>query len=95
MVDMLLTTIVVGTIAIIVLLVFVVYRTWKRRKEGSLSPANYRSFFILGLVWFVVGSALMVASLYMGMSVLFAIPLFAIGAIYLIIALLNRDKWWK
>jgi uncharacterized membrane protein (DUF4010 family) len=93
MVDPLLATIVVGTLLIVALIALVTYRTWKRRREGRMSPANYRAFFIMGLAWLLVGSALMAVSLYAGMSILYALPLFALGVIYLVIGLLNRGKW--
>lgn len=93
MVDPLLAIIVLGTVAVAALASFVVYSTWKKRKEGRISPTNYRAFFMMGLVWFIVGSALMATSIAMGMPILYAMPLFALGVIYLIIGLLNRDKW--
>ncbi len=93
MIDMLLATIGIGTILVVTLMLATIYLTWKRRKEGRLSPTNYRAFFIMGLTWFIVGSVLMAASLYIGMPILYAIPLFALGAVYLIIALLNRERW--
>lgn len=87
--------VIIGTVtAFVVALVLVLtYSTWRKSKEGRLNPTNYRTFFIMGLIWFVVGSALMAASSLFGMTILFAVPLFALGVIYLIIAFLNKDKW--
>jgi amino acid transporter len=93
MVDALLAVIGVGTAMIVAIVAALVYITWKKRKEGRLSPTNYRAFFVMGLIWFVVGSALMAVSMAIGMPIIYAMPLFALGAIYLIIGLLNKDKW--
>lgn len=92
MVDAYLAVLASGTLAVIALVAFALYRTWRGRKEGRLSSTNYRAFLIMGLVWFTVGSALIAISINMGVPVLYAMPLFALGAIYLIIGLLNRDK---
>jgi hypothetical protein len=35
----------------------------------------------------------MAVSALLGVPILYAMPLFALGAIYLIIGLLNKDKW--
>lgn len=93
MADALLTATMVVSLAVIAIVAWVVYSTWRKGREGRLSPTNYRAFFIMGLVWFVVGSALMAASTALGMPIFFAFPLFALGAIYLIIGLINKDKW--
>jgi len=93
MVDTLLAIIGVGTALVVTLVAAVLYITWRKRKEGKLSPTNYRAFFMMGLVWFIVGSALMAVSALLGVPILYAMPLFALGAIYLIIGLLNKDKW--
>jgi hypothetical protein len=95
MVDLLLAIIAIGTALVVSLVSAVIYITWRKRKEGRLSSTNYKTFFIMGLAWFLVGSALMAVSLFIGMPILFAIPLFALGAICLIIGLLNKDKWNK
>lgn len=93
MIDPLLVIVGLGTALVATLVLVLMYSTWRRRKEGRLSPTNYRVFFMMGLVWFIVGSALIAASIILGVPVLYAIPLFALGAIYLVIALLNKDKW--
>lgn len=82
-----------GTLIVVALVLLVTYSIWKRRKEGRLSPASYRIFFITGLAWLFMGSAIMALSLYLGMPLLYAMPLLALGAVYLIIGLLNRNKW--
>ena len=62
----------------------------KNKKKKQLGEPDYRAFFILGITFFPVGISLAAAldnPGFIGMS--------AMGFIFLVIALANRDKWQK
>jgi 4-amino-4-deoxy-L-arabinose transferase-like glycosyltransferase len=70
-----------------VLLVLVV---WKRKKVGKIGEeTNYQAFFIMGVSFIGLGIAL-TATVNVGF-----LGFIALGIIYLIIGLANRDKWKK
>ena len=76
--------------------------TVRKRKEEGKPQTQYRTFFILGVIWVPFSIILMVVSIIlMVVSILFQIPFyigfpfFVIGLVYLIIGLKNRDKWKK
>ncbi len=66
----------------------------KRKKEGK-PQVDYRTFFILGTIWVPFSIVLMVVSFILQIPFYIGFPLFALGLIYLILGLKNRDKWKK
>ncbi len=66
----------------------------KRKKEGE-QIVNYRAFFLLGIIWVPVSIVLMVVSFILQIPFYIGFPLFALGLVYLIVGLKNRDKWKK
>ena len=66
----------------------------KRKKEGKLQP-DYRIFFLLGITWLPFSIILMIVSFILQIPFYIGFPLFAVGIIYLVIGLANRDKWKK
>ncbi len=64
----------------------------KRKKEGK-QIVNYRAFFLLGITWVPFSIILMVVSFILQIPFYIGFPLFALGLVYLIIGLKNRDKW--
>ncbi len=80
-----------------ILLILVV---WKRKKEGKIEEPDYRAFFAMGVIWVPTGIVLMFISFLLDvfpfpLSFVAGMPLFAMGLIYLIVGLANRDKWRK
>jgi len=73
------------TLVATVVLVFV---KWKKRKTGEIKEINYQAFFSVGVVFLGAGIALSVVN-----RGLFGIA--ALGIIYMIIGLANRDTWKK
>lgn len=70
---------IVGIVTLLILL--------KKRKEGKMEEPDYRAFFIMGISFLPLGIIL---------SVVVSVGLLAIaalGLIYIIIGLTNRDKW--
>ncbi|NYT11830.1 MAG: hypothetical protein GKC03_04670 [Methanomassiliicoccales archaeon] len=65
---------------------FLVIFLWKKRKEGAVEP-DYRAFFILGIIFAPMGIVLSVIVTWALLGIT------ALGVIYLIIGLTNRDKW--
>ena len=90
----------VAVIALIILAIAVitgilaVVMVRKRRTEGK-PQINYRTFFILGITWVPFSIILMIVSFIFQAPFYIGIPLFALGLIYLIIGLANRDKWQR
>ena len=88
----------VGVIALIILAIAVVtgilaaLMIRKQKKEGN-PQINYRTFFILGVVWVPFSIVLMVVSLILQIPFYIGFPFFIIGLVYLILGLANRDKW--
>ncbi len=65
----------------------------KKKKEGKLQEPNYRVFFIIGISWVPFSIALMVVSFILQIPFYVGFPLLALGLVYLIVGLKNRDKW--
>jgi len=64
----------------------------KKKKEGKAGETDYRAFFIMGVVFFPTGFAMIMAYFFAEIPFEIGLPLFALGLIYLIIGLANRDK---
>ena len=90
----------IAVIALIILAIAVVVgilAVWisrRREKEGK-STVNYRTFFVMGIACVPFSIVLMVVSFIFQIPFYIHLPLFALGLIYLIIGLVNRDKWKK
>ena len=68
-------------------------RVLKRREKEEAKP-DYHTSFVLGIVWFPTGIALISLSLAVGIPfIAIGILLFAMGITFLIIGLANKDKW--
>lgn len=65
-----------------------------RKKEGKVEP-DYRTFFLMGIVFVSVGIVFTLMTLLLDISLIVGIPIFAMGLMYLIYGLGNRDKWKK
>lgn len=62
--------------------------TLRRGKEGRPVTTNYRALFVMGIVFTGAGIALSISTDnpgFYGMA--------AVGIVYLIVGLTNRDKW--
>ena len=77
----------------VTLLLVVVLR--KRKREGKTGETDYQAFFIMGLAFLPTGAAMMIVYFLAELPFEIGLPLFALGLIYLIIGLANRDKWKK
>ena len=90
----------IAVIALIILAIAVVtgilavLMVRKRRNEGK-PQANYRIFFLLGITWLPFSIILMIVSFILQIPFYIGFPLLALGLIYLVIGLANRDKWKK
>ena len=78
---------------VITLLLVVVLR--KMKQKGKAGETDYRAFFIMGVVFLPTGFAMMVVYVVAELPFEIGLPLFALGLIYIIIGLVNRDKWKK
>ena len=83
--DFLLISLVLLALTVIATLVLVFVK-WKKRKTGEVKEINYQAFFSVGVVFLGAGIAMSVVN-----PGLFGIA--ALGIIYMIIGLANRDKW--
>ena len=68
---------------------------WKKKREGRSEEADYRAFFVVGIVVISASIVLMFVSFILQILFLIVTPILALGLIYLIIGLVNRDKWKK
>lgn len=75
--------------------ILVALMAWKRKREGKPVETSYRTFFIMGVIWVPFSIVLMVIYFILQIPFFIGIPLFALGVIYLIIGLINREKWQK
>ena len=67
----------------------------KRKSEQKAGETDYRAFFIMGVAFLPTGFAMMMVYFFAEIPFEIGLPLFALGLIYLIIGLANRDKWHK
>lgn len=81
-------------VAILVTLLLVVVLR-KRKKAGKAGETDYKAFFIMGLAFLPTGLAMMLVYFFTELPFEVGLPLFALGLIYLIVGLVNRDKWRK
>lgn len=78
---------------VVTLLMVMVLRKRKRERKGG--ETDYRAFFIMGVAFLPTGLAMMIVYFFAEIPFEIGLPLFALGLIYLIIGLANRDKWKK
>jgi len=64
----------------------------RKRKREEKPQADYRTFFILGVIWVPFGIVLVIVSFILQIPFYIGFPLFALGLIYLILGLKYRDK---
>ena len=78
---------------VVTLLLVAVLR--KRKREGKAGETDYKAFFIMGVVFLPTGFAMMIVYFLADLPFEIGLPLFALGLVYLLIGLANRDKWRK
>jgi uncharacterized membrane protein len=79
----------------IVVTLFMVLVLRKRKRERKAGETDYRAFFIMGVAFLPTGLAMMMVYFFAEIPFEVGLPLFALGLIYLIVGLANRDKWNK
>ena len=81
----------IGIIVLLVLIGVVLSLVlFKKRKKGELGEPNYQTFFSIGVIWFPVGVVFMFT-----VNTSLGVTFMGLGIIYLVIGLVNRDKWMK
>ncbi|MFH1977873.1 MAG: hypothetical protein ABIJ92_00935 [Candidatus Aenigmatarchaeota archaeon] len=83
-----LSLIIVAIAALVVIIAVVGAVEWKK-KEKHKEP-DYYIFFLMGLIWVIIG----IFSLFMYDDFEFS-PLFTLGIIFLAVGLANKSKWKK
>ena len=78
---------------LVTLLLVLVLR--KRKREGKAGETDYKAFFIMGIAFLPTGFAMMIVYFFAELPFEIGLPFFALGLIYLIVGLVNRDKWKK
>jgi hypothetical protein len=68
----------------LVVVLAIVLKRWKNEEVKT----DYRTFFIFGISWLPLGIVFWIV-----LDFIIGIPLFVMGSTFLIIGLLNRDKW--
>ena len=65
-----------------------------KKKEGDRARRpNHRAFFFMGVVMLIAGTAELLIFLRSDVSFVVALPLLAIGLVFVVIGVANRDKW--
>ena len=92
------------TIAILVFIILVVVIVTgivmfslarKRSKDGKPTKTSYRALYNFGKVIIPLSIVIMIVSFLLQIPFYIGFPLLALGLIYLVIGLANRDKWKK
>lgn len=83
--DWILILLIIAGLLTLLGLVFILFLS-KKRKKGWVEP-DYRAFYILGIIFTPLGIVLSVVVTWALLGIT------ALGIIYLIIGLANRDKW--
>ena len=80
----------ISIVIAVVLIVFLAIFIWKMKKDGWKRTIDYKTYFIMGVIWLPFG---------MTMALIFENPVgmvfAAMGAVFLAIGLKNKDKWGK
>jgi uncharacterized Tic20 family protein len=87
--------VVIALVILTIAIVVGILAIWTSRRGGKEGKpvVNYRTFFILGIALVPFSIVLMVVSFIFQIPFYIHLPLFALGIIYSIIGLVNRDKW--
>ena len=80
-------------ILIVVLGLLMIAMVWKKKGEENAIVPDYRTLFKMGIIWFPLGLVTMALYFLLDIPFYIAVPLFAVGIIYLVISLAHRDKW--
>ena len=91
---LLLYTIILLVILVTIGIIFVIV-IWKRKSANRFKETNFHTFYVMGIVFIPVGIVSMFIYSRLGMPFFVGMPLFAMGITYLIVGLLNKDKWHK
>ena len=78
---------------LVILLLVMVLR--KRKRSGKAGETDYKAFFIMGVTFLPTGLVMMIVYFFTELPFEIGLPLFALGLIYLVVGLVNRDKWNK
>jgi len=79
----------------ILVTLFLVLVLRKRKQPGKAGGTDYKAFFIMGVVFLPTGLTMMLVYFFTEIPFEVGLPLFALGLIYLVLGLVNRDKWKK
>lgn len=76
-------------VILIVLGILLVWRVWKRKKEGIEKEPDYKAFFIIGITFLGAGIVFMITINpgFLGFTIF--------GLFWMIFGLVNKDKWVK
>ncbi|MFC2019028.1 hypothetical protein ACFLU4_03625 [Chloroflexota bacterium] len=80
-------------VILLVVGILMVLTVRQKQREGKPTEPNYRAFFLMGIIWVPLGIVSMVVYFIFQIPFFIGIPFLALGLIYLIIGLTNRDKW--
>ena len=64
----------------------------RKREKGEKQVVNYRAFLMMGIIWVPFSIVLMVVSFILQIPFYTGFPLLALGLVYLIIGLKNRNR---
>ena len=92
-------TLLLYTVILLVILVtigIILVRVIRKRKDADrYIGINFHTFYVMGIIFIPVGVISMIISSRLGMPFFIGMPFLTMGITYLIIGLLNKDKWQK
>lgn len=89
---LLLYTIILLVILVTIGIIFVIV-IWKRKSADRFKGINFHTFYVMGIVLIPVGIASMIIYSRLDMPFFIGMPFLTMGITYLIVGLLNKDKW--
>ena len=75
--------------------IFVAFMIQRSNKGKAETETNYHVFFVMGVGMAPIGDGLIIASIFVDLSLGIGIPFLTIGIAYTAIGAANRDKWKK
>lgn len=91
--DMLIASVMLANVIIFGIIVTLLIKF--RKKEGVSQEANFRAFCIMGIIMAPSGILLIAVYYMLQIALIVGFPLFGVGLVYLIVGLVNRNKWKK
>ena len=68
---------------------------WKRKNTDRYKGINFHAFYVMGIIFILVGITSMIIYSRLSMPFFIGVPFLTMGITYLIVGLRNKDRWHK